>query len=90
MNKPATSERSEVPERNIVLEIDANDDIRIQNRLVQLIAVESTLVRLLAERPDAQVSVKLHPKTTTKAMVGAIDSIRSVNIPLPPISISKT
>ena len=90
INKSEVLEQSAPPASSIVLEIDANDEIRIQNRLVQLIAVESTLLRLLAERPEAQVSVKLHPKTTTKAMVGAIDSIRSVIIPLPPISISKT
>lgn len=90
VNKPEAVEPSEIHDRSIVLEIDANDEIRVQNRLVQLIAVESTLVRLLAESPDAQVSVRLHPKTTTKAMVGAIDSIRSANIPSPPVSLSKT
>jgi len=90
VNKPEALESSETPERSIVLDINANDEIRIQNRLVQLIAVESTLVRLLAESPNAQVSVRLHPNTTTKAMVGAIDSIRSANIPSPPVSLSKT
>lgn len=90
VNKPAASLPSKVINKSIVLEINANDEIRIQNRLIQQAAIKSTMIRMLAEDPSAVVSVRLHPNTTTKAMVGAIDGIRSANIPLPSVSLSRT
>jgi len=90
LNKPPLTEKRDVPNSSIVVEISANDEIRIQNRLVQTAAIKSTMVRMLAETPEAKVSVRLHPHTTTKAMVGVIDGIRSASYLLPSVSMSKT
>ena len=89
VNKPISG-GSDLPLKSIILQIDSNDDIRIQNRPVLPVAVRSTMVQLLAETPAATVSVRVHPLTTTKAMVGAIDGIRSANFLLPAVTITRT
>ncbi len=73
----------------IVLEISAIDEVRIQKQLVLQSAIRPTVVRLRAENPDAPVVVRLHPEVTTKAMVSAIDEIRSAQVPLPSVSLIK-
>jgi len=55
----------------IVINIDELNEIRIDRNIVDFRAIKSTVTRLKAERPDASVVVKVHPKAQTKAIVQA-------------------
>lgn len=90
INKPAASNDPPDPDapKPIVINIDELNEIRIDRNIVDFRAIKSTVTRLKAERPDASVVVKVHPKAQTKAIVQAIDGIKSANVPQPTISLS--
>jgi len=86
INRPVGSEQSKPSEPPIVVEVTADNIVRIQNFDVPKAAIRSTIVRLRAERPDAAVVVRVDPKTKTNSMIGAIDAVRSANVPFPSVS----
>jgi len=89
INSPQTT-RSESPTTQpIVVEISANNIIRIQNFEVSESAIKSTIVRLRAESPDAAVVVRLDPNAKTDAMIAAIDGIKAAKVELPSVSLIK-
>jgi len=89
INSPQTT-RSEPPTTQpIVVEISANNIIRIQNFEVSESAIKSTIVRLRAESPDAAVVVRLDPNAKTDAMIAAIDGIKAAKVELPSVSLIK-
>lgn len=71
----------------IVLDIGADNQVKIQNRIVLPTAIRSTVIRLKSELPDAPVVVTLHPKARTRAVVAALDKLKSANVTLPNISL---
>lgn len=91
INKPPVTDEPPNPDapKPIVVEIDKLNEIRIDRNIVDFRAIKSTVTRLKAERPDAAVVVKVHPKTQTKAIVQAIDGIKSANVSQPTISLSE-
>ncbi len=91
INKPPASNDPPNPDapKPIVIQIDKLNEIRIDRNVVDFRAIKSTVTRLRAERPDAAVVVKVDPKAQTKAIVQAIDGIKSANVPQPTISLSE-
>ena len=91
INKPPASNDPPNPDapKPIVVEIDKLNEIRIDRNIVDFRAIKSTVTRLRAERPDAAVVVKVHPKAQTKAIVQAIDGIKSANVSQPTISLTE-
>lgn len=90
INKPPASDEPPNPDapKPIVVEIDKLNEIRIDRNVVDFRAIKSTVTRLRAERPDAAVVVKVHPKAQTKSIVRAIDGIKSANVSQPTIALS--
>jgi len=89
VNKPAASNPDAPSNPPIVVEISADNIVRIQNFDVQTAAIKSTIIRLRAEMPDSAVVVRVDPKTKTNSMIGAIDAIRSADVEFPSVSFSK-
>lgn len=91
INKPPASDEPPNPDapKPIVIEIDKLNEIRIDRNVVDFRAIKATVTRLRAERPDAAVVVKVHPKAQTKSIVRAIDGIKSANVAQPTISLSE-
>jgi len=89
INKPSADSSDRPQSRLIVVEISANNIIRIQNFEVSEAAVKATIVRLRAESPDAAVVVRLDPKAKTDTMIAAVDRIRAAKVNLPAISLIK-
>ena len=87
---PQTSTESPPITRPIVLNIDANDNLSIDGRALDIRAVEAMIVRLKAERPDAMVSVLVDGQASTKTLISAIDGIRSADVMTPSVSIKES
>ena len=90
INKPPASDTPppiDAPQP-IVVEINALSEIRIANRLLDFRRVKPTITRLKAESPESSVIVKVDPKAKTKAIIQAIDGIRSANVLQPTISMT--
>lgn len=79
---------SNIESTPIVLEIDANNQITIQNRSIDKRAIKSMVVRLRAEKPNSNVLIKVNPQATTAAMVSVMDGVRGANVLHPSVSLS--
>ena len=74
-------------EKPIVLEIDSNNQMSIEGRSVDPRSIESVVVRMKTERPQASVIVRVSGDANTKAVISAVDGIRSANILHPSIAV---
>jgi len=72
----------------IVLLIDAQNQLSIDGRQLDVRAVRPTIVRLKAERPDAVVVIKTSPEAKTKMIVSALDSVRAAKVMQPMVSLA--
>jgi biopolymer transport protein ExbD len=80
--KPEPSQANESEDnRPIVVEINNQDEIRIDTRRVDKRSIKPTIVRMMAERPDSAIIVQAHKLSTTKAVVEAVDGIRAATGP---------
>lgn len=90
INRPVASPESGPPIPPIVVEISADNIVRIQNFDVPTAAIKSTIVRLRAQMPESAVVVRVDPKTKTNSMIGAIDAIRAANVEFPSVSFTRS
>ena len=78
--KATSSEQSNEPSENIIIQISATDEIWIKNRRVDSRAVRANISRLKAGNPEASVVVKAHNKSTVDVLASVIDSSREAGI----------
>jgi len=91
LNKPPASNDPPNPNapKPIVVEISDLNEIRIQNRIVDVRTVKATITRMKAESPESSVIVKVDPKAKTRSIIETIDGIRSANVLQPTISMTE-
>ncbi|MBX2849217.1 MAG: biopolymer transporter ExbD [Acidiferrobacterales bacterium] len=87
VSKSAGSEEGK-PAPTIVLNINEQGEFSIQDRHLDQRAIKATVVRLLAENPEANVSLYVHKRAKTQKIVTAIDELRAANVFYAPISIA--
>ncbi len=86
INKPlSTANQKTHP--SIVLQVLESGHIRIQNRPVDVRAIQPITTRLMAENPDADVVVKLAKRAKTQDIVKAIDALQKARVLYPPVSL---
>lgn len=90
INRPVASPEDAPATQPIVVEITADNVVRIQNFDVPAAAIKSTIVRLRAQMPESAVVVRVDPKTKTNSMIGAIDAIRAANVEFPSVSFTRS
>ena len=91
VNKPPASNEPPPPDapKPIVVEINEVNEIRIDDRIVDVRAVKPTITRMKAESPESSVIVKAAKKSKTRTVVQAIDGIREANVPAPTVSLAE-
>lgn len=87
---PDKGSQQENSGRLIVLEINSNNEIRIEDRLIDLHRIKPTAVRLLAANREASFAIKLSPEAKTKTVIGALDGLRQANVAQPSISLTSS
>lgn len=74
----------------IVLEINSKNEIRIEDRLVDLHRVRPTAVKLLSLNHEVKFAIKLSPEAKTRMVIGALDGLRQANVAQPSISLTSS
>ena len=81
VNRPdAPMTESKPEDANILVLINANDEIWIDRRLIDPRAVRANIERLHAENPDGSVVIQANKKSTNKMLVEVMDSARSAGV----------
>ena len=65
---------------NILVTIDANDDVFINRRLVDPRAVRANIERLHAENPQGSVVIQASKRSTNKMLVTVMDASRQAGV----------
>ena len=81
VNRPdAPMTESKPEDANILVLIDANDDIWIERRIIDPRAVRANIERLHAENPDGSVVIQANKRSTNKMLVWVMDASRSAGV----------
>ncbi len=81
VNRPdAPVTESKPEEANILVLINANDEIWIERRLIDPRAVRANIERLHAENPEGSVVIQANKKSTNKMLVWVMDASRSAGV----------
>jgi biopolymer transport protein ExbD len=81
VNRPDAPVTETKPEdANILIVVDANDDIWIDRRIIDPRAVRANIERLHAENPQGSVVIQPNKRSTNKLLVTIMDSARSAGV----------
>jgi len=81
VNRPDAPVTETKPENaNILVAIDANDDIWIDRRLIDPRAVRANIERLHAENPEGSVVIQPDKRSTNKMLVTVMDAARQAGV----------
>ncbi len=81
VNRPDAPVTESKPEdANILVLINANDEIWIDRRLIDPRAVRANIERLHAENPEGSVVIQANKKSTNKVLVWVMDASRSAGV----------
>lgn len=81
VNRPDAPVTETKPEdANILVIINANDEIWIDRRLIDPRAVRANIERMHAENPNGSVVIQANKKSTNKMLVWVMDSSRSAGV----------
>ncbi len=79
-NTPKTSPKPAPPGESILIQVNANDEIFINNRRVQESAVRSLVAQMYAENPENTVSVRMHEDARASTYVYIADAARQAKV----------
>ncbi len=81
VNRPdAPITESKPEDANILISINANDEIWIDRRLIDPRAVRANIERLHAENPNGSVVIQPNRKSTNKMLVAIMDASRLAGV----------
>ena len=81
VNRPdAPVTESQPEDANILVVVDANDDIYIDRRLIDPRAVRANIERLHAENPNGSVVIQPNTRSTNKMLVTIMDASREAGV----------
>lgn len=81
VNRPDAPVTESKPEdANILVIINANDEIWIDRRMIDPRAVRANIERLHAENPKGSVVIQANSRSTNKILVWVMDSTRSAGV----------
>jgi biopolymer transport protein ExbD len=81
VNRPdAPMTESKPEDANILVTINANDEIWIDRRLIDPRAVRANIERMHAENPDGSVVIQANNKSSNKMLVEVMDSARLAGV----------
>ena len=81
VNRPDAPVTESKPEdANILVMINANDEIWIERRLIDPRAVRANIERMHAENPDGSVVIQANNQSTNKILVEVMDAARSAGV----------
>jgi biopolymer transport protein ExbD len=81
VNRPDAPVTESKPEdANILVLINANDEIWIERRLIDPRAVRANIERMHAENPEGSVVIQANNKSTNKILVEVMDAARLAGV----------
>ena len=80
VNRPDASTSQAKPRANILIAVNAADEIWINKRRVDVSQVRANIERLHAENPQGTVVIQADEESNTKAVVAVMDAARAAGV----------
>ena len=80
VNRPSASPAEPSENKNILLMVNANDEIWLGNRRIDVRAVRAHIERLHAESPEGVVIIRADDKAKVKTIVEVADASREAGV----------
>ena len=80
VNRPEAATAVKQEKANILIAIDANNEIWIDRRRVDVRAVRPNIERLHAENPQGSVVIQADKASTTETLIKVMDASRSAGV----------
>ena len=80
VNRPDAPTAERVEDANILIAISATDEIWIDRRLIDPLAVRANIERLHAENPKGSVVIQADKKSTNETLVTVMDASRAAGV----------
>ena len=80
VNRPDASTAQSKPRPNILIAINANDEIWINKRQVEESQVRANIERMHAENPQGTVVIQADEEARTKKLVAVMDAARQAGV----------
>ena len=80
VNRPDAATAVKQEKANIVVAIDANNEIWIDRRAVDVRAVRPNIERLHAENPQGSVIIQADREAKTETLIRVMDAARAVGV----------
>ena len=81
VNRPDAPMTESTPEEsNVLVMINANDEIWIDRRLIDPRALRANIERMHAENPDGSVVIQANNKSSNKMLVTVMDAARQAGV----------
>ena len=80
VNRPDASTAQAKPRANILIAVNAADEIWINKRRVDVSQVRANIERLHAENPQGTVVIQADEESNTKAVVAVMDAARAAGV----------
>ena len=80
VNRPDASTAQSKPRANILIAINANDEIWINKRQVEESQVRANIERMHAENPQGTVVIQADEEARTKKLVAVMDAARQAGV----------
>ncbi len=75
-----TQADSSSEQKNVVLQVTANDEIWLENRRIDIRSVRANVERIHAENPNAAVIIQSHPQATNDTIAKISDQAREADV----------
>jgi len=83
INVPENNDQPPPPDaesKNILISVNASDDVYIDQRRVTISAVRSLIAQKSAENPEGGVVIRAHEQSSTRTYVAIADAARSAKV----------
>ena len=80
VNKPEAQTATVQDKANLLIAIDAKDNIWIEGRKIDIRAVPANVKRLRSEKPEGSIVIQADAESRTKMLVGVIDALHRAHI----------
>ena len=80
VNKPEAQTATVQDKANLLIAIDAKDNIWIEGRKIDIRAVTANVKRLRSENPEGTVVIQADAESRTKTLVAVIDALHRAHI----------
>lgn len=88
VTKPDAVTAVSKPRATILLAIDENNEIWLDRKSIDAVAIKASITRLRAENPEGEIVVQADIESNAETVIKVVDALKDAGIPIPTVATS--